>query len=112
MEPDEQAPTQFVALPSLKKEKIEKLHRSKNKKFEVTMDRIKQKFRSMMETRTAAYDRDNDQFWADWKSGFEIASMWDKENVDSRTRYEQRVKERSDNLYSKAWTRYYNKSKK
>jgi hypothetical protein len=75
------------------------------------MDRIKQKHRSVLESRTAAYDRDNDLFWSQWKNGFDIAAMWDKENSESRTRYEQRVKERSEHIYSRPWNKYYHSNK-
>ncbi|MBS1890234.1 MAG: hypothetical protein JST59_03000 [Actinobacteria bacterium] len=91
----------MTQLPSLKREKIEKLQRSKNRKYEIMADRIHQKHRSIIEARSAAYDKENDSFWNEWHAGFELASAWNKESQDLRSRYQQRVKERSDHVYSR-----------
>jgi hypothetical protein len=90
----------------LKHEKIEKLHRSKNRKFEIMAERIRQKHRNIQESRSAAYDKENDSFWGEWRTGFEIASAWNKESKESRSRYQQRVKERNDNIYTTTWQKH------
>jgi hypothetical protein len=44
----------------------------------MTAERIRQKHRSIQEARLTAYDKENDNFWKDWRTGYEIAAIWNK----------------------------------
>lgn len=70
------------------------------------MERVKQKHKSIQESRATPYDKEGDRFWSDWKNGFDIASHWDKENHQFRNRQQQRIRERNDIVYQKTWSKF------